>query len=171
VERPSWLVRLWRDLGARTEGGDTVIGLIIAERLIKSSALIILAITFVVLGRTGVLTHWAIELNDQLNLDAGRGLITRLLARALEYVVRLPHQTLLAMGIVLYAGLEATEGIGLWLRRRWAEYLTVLATAIGIPFEVYEVSHRVTPFRVGALLLNAIIVVYLAWRKRLFVDV
>jgi uncharacterized membrane protein (DUF2068 family) len=171
VERPPWLVRFWQELKAETEGGDTVIGLIIAERLLKSSALIVLAVTFVILGRRGVLTRWAIEINDQLLLDTGRNLLMRILARILDYLVHLPHQTLLATGLVLYAALEAIEGVGLWLHRRWAEYLVVLATGIGIPFEVYEVSHRVTVFRVGVLVVNFAIVVYLAWRKRLFVDI
>jgi uncharacterized membrane protein (DUF2068 family) len=57
------------------------------------------------------------------------------------------------------------------MRRRWAEYLMVLATGALIPLEVVEVIARPTPFRVGALLVNVAIVVYLACRKRLLVDV
>ena len=62
-------------------------------------------------------------------------------------------------------------GIGLAMRRRWAEYLTVIATGVLIPFEAYEVVHKVTLFRVGALLLNVAVVGYLAYRKRLFVGI
>lgn len=47
----------------------------------------------------------------------------------------------------------------------------VLATGALIPLEVVEVIARPTPFRVGALLVNVAIVVYLACRKRLLVDV
>ena len=68
-----------------------------------------------------------------------------------------------------YALVEGTEGIGLAMRRRWAEYLIVVATGLLIPYEVWEVIHKVTIFRVGGLLLNVAIVVYLAYRKRLFV--
>ena len=57
------------------------------------------------------------------------------------------------------------------MRRRWAEYLTVIATGALIPFEAYEVVHKVTLFRVGALLLNLAVVGYLAYRKRLFVGI
>jgi len=83
----------------------------------------------------------------------------------------LPNITILAVGALLYAALETTEGVGLAMRRRWAEYLTVIATGVLIPFEVREVVVRPTVFRVGALLVNVAIVVYLAYRKRLFVGV
>src|SRR5438128_88813 len=72
---------------------------------------------------------------------------------------------------IAYAALEGTEGVGLAMRRRWAEYLTVIATGILIPYEAYEVVHRVTLFKVGALLLNLAVVGYLAYRKRLFVGI
>jgi len=72
---------------------------------------------------------------------------------------------------ILYAALEATEGVGLAMRRRWAEYLTVIATGILIPYEAYEVVRRPTFFKVGALFLNLAVVGYLAYRKRLFVGV
>jgi uncharacterized membrane protein (DUF2068 family) len=170
-EAGGWPRRFWRHLGSASEEPDRIVRLIIAERLIKSAGLFAGAVALVWLGRTGALTRWIQELNDQLNLSPGRDLFVDLLARTLDYVVRLPHQVLLAGGLVLYAALETTEGIGLWLRRRWAEYLTVLATSVGIPFELYEVAHRATPFKVGALVVNVAIVVYLAWRKRLFVGV
>jgi len=82
-----------------------------------------------------------------------------------------PHTILLAIGAFAYSLLEGTEGIGLAMRRRWAEYLTVIATGVLIPFEAYEVVHKVTLFRVGALLLNLAVVGYLAYRKRLFVGI
>jgi uncharacterized membrane protein (DUF2068 family) len=61
--------------------------------------------------------------------------------------------------------------VGLAMRRRWAEYLTVIATGILIPYEAYEVIHHVTLFKIGALLLNVAVVGYLAYRKRLFVGI
>src|SRR5207245_2852818 len=63
------------------------------------------------------------------------------------------------------------EGVGLAMRRRWAEYLTVIATGILIPYEAYEVVKHVTLFKVGALLLSLAVVGYLAYRKRLFVGI
>jgi len=73
---------------------------------------------------------------------------------------------LVGAGAFLYAGLFLTEGVGLWRERRWAEYLTVAATASFIPFEAFEVAQRVTWPRVGALIANAAVVAYLIYRLR-----
>lgn len=70
--------------------------------------------------------------------------------------------------VVAYALLELSEGIGLWLRKRWAEYLTFVATIVLLPFEVYELSHSVSVVKVLALVINIAIAVYLIWAKRLF---
>lgn len=146
--------------------------IIIAERLVKSAVLVLLAISLVAADRLGYLAQLAAELQEQLNLSAGRGVITRLLTWAVNELGQvLPHVTVLALAVLLYAALETTEGIGLAMHRRWAEYLTVLATGVLIPLELMEVVARPTPLRIGALLLNVAIVVYLAYRKRLFVDV
>lgn len=67
-----------------------------------------------------------------------------------------------------YSLVEAVEAVGLWRERRWAEYLTALATAGFLPFEVHELLVRVTVFRVVALVLNVAILLWLLWRKRLF---
>jgi len=114
---------------------------------------------------------WAQYAQDQLNLDADNGVIAQLLLRVLLLIGSFNHVTVLAIGAIAYALLEGTEGVGLAMRRRWAEYLTVIATGILIPYEAYEVIHRVTLFKVGALLLNLAVVGYLAYRKRLFVGI
>ena len=151
---------------------DTVIRLIIVERLAKAVVLFVGAASLVTADRLGYLTRWADFVQDQLELSQDRGVITRVLAWVADELGHLlPHVTVVALAVILYAALEATEGVGLAMRRRWAEYLTVLATGVLIPFEVTEVIAKPTPLRVGALLVNVAIVVYLAWRKRLFVDV
>jgi uncharacterized membrane protein (DUF2068 family) len=70
--------------------------------------------------------------------------------------------------MVAYGLLEGVEGWGLWKERRWAEYLTVVATAGLIPFEIHELSKEVTVFRVGALVLNIAVIIFLVRAKRLF---
>jgi len=124
-----------------------------------------------VAGERGLLATWATYAQDQLNLDADDGVIAELLLRALLLIGTFNHVTILAIGAILYALLEGTEGVGLAMRRRWAEYLTVIATGILIPYEAYEVIHNVTLFKVGALLLNLAVVGYLAYRKRLFAGI
>jgi uncharacterized membrane protein (DUF2068 family) len=69
----------------------------------------------------------------------------------------------MAIGIVAlaYAAIFATEGIGLWLRKHWAEWFTVIATGSLIPVEAYEVFHKFGWLKLGALVGNIVIVIYL----------
>ena len=76
--------------------------------------------------------------------------------------------TYLAIGLVLYALIELTEGVGLWLGQRWGEYFAMVATSVFLPYEVYDLTVKVTWLRVGALVINLLLVVYLVWTKRLF---
>jgi len=76
--------------------------------------------------------------------------------------------TYLAIGLVLYALIELAEGVGLWLGQRWGEYFAMVATSIFLPYEAYDLTVKVTWLRVGALLINLLLVVYLVWSKRLF---
>ena len=70
----------------------------------------------------------------------------------------------LGIGAFLYAALFATEGVGLWLRKRWAEYLTVIATLTFVPVAVFELTRKVSSSRLAALVLNLVVVAYLARR-------
>ena len=80
------------------------------------------------------------------------------------------HSTLrlVAIGVLAYGALELVEGIGLWLMRRWGEYVAMVGTLVFIPLEVYELVERVTWLRVVAFVFNLFAVVYLLWSKRLF---
>jgi uncharacterized membrane protein (DUF2068 family) len=133
--------------------------------------LVALGVGLLVAGHNGWLDYWADYAENQLNLNVGRNIIMQLLFRALVYIGGFNHLTLIAISAMIYAALEATEGVGLAMRRRWAEYLTVIATGVLIPYEAYEVLTRPTLFKVGALALNVAVVCYLAYRKRLFVGV
>jgi uncharacterized membrane protein (DUF2068 family) len=75
---------------------------------------------------------------------------------------------LAGLGIAAYAALEGAEAVGLWWQKRWAEYLTFIATTALLPLELYELSHKISPFKVIALIVNLAIVVYLLLAKRLF---
>jgi len=171
VERPHYFSRLWQELGTLGGEHDAFIKVIIVERIVKASVLIALGVGLLVAGRKGWLDMWATWAEDQLNLNVGRNIIVQLLLHLITYVGAFNHITILAVSAIAYAALEATEGVGLAMRRRWAEYLTVIATGILIPYEAYEVVKHVTLFKVGALLLNLAVVGYLAYRKRLFVGI
>ena len=75
------------------------------------------------------------------------------------------HLEIAASVGLAYAVLFTIEGVGLWLQRVWAEYLTSVATTSFIPFEVYELTRRFTPIRLGALVVNVAIVGYLVARR------
>jgi uncharacterized membrane protein (DUF2068 family) len=65
-----------------------------------------------------------------------------------------------------YGALELVEGTGLWLDQLWAEYLTVIATSLLLPFEVYELVRRPSIWKAGGIVVNLAIVVYLAYLLR-----
>ncbi len=75
---------------------------------------------------------------------------------------------LVGAGLIGYALLEGAEAVGLWFQRRWAEYLTFVATTLLVPLEVYELTVRVSWFKLAALIVNVAIVLYLLLAKRLF---
>jgi uncharacterized membrane protein (DUF2068 family) len=88
----------------------------------------------------------------------------------IDDLLSLPSGRLHLIGVALaaYAVLAAVEAVGLWLQRRWAEYLTLIATSALLPLEIYELAKGVTALKVIALVVNVAIVVYLLIAKRLF---
>jgi uncharacterized membrane protein (DUF2068 family) len=104
--------------------------------------------------------HWA----TAIATSSDRRFVQHLLARAVG--VSPGRLEVLALGAFLYAALFATEGVGLWLGLRWAEYLTAVATASFVPIELFEVLQRFTLLRVGALVLNIAVAAYLIYRLR-----
>ena len=96
--------------------------------------------------------------------SSDRRLLQHLLARAAG--LSATRLELVALGAFLYAALFTTEGVGLWRRRRWAEYLTVVATASFLPIEIFELAQRLTLTRLTALMLNLLVVAYLMYRLR-----
>jgi uncharacterized membrane protein (DUF2068 family) len=72
----------------------------------------------------------------------------------------------LSVGTFFYAGLFAIEGIGLLMRKRWAEYFTIITTSGLIPLEIYEMTRHFTATKVVVLVVNLLIVLYLVSRVR-----
>jgi uncharacterized membrane protein (DUF2068 family) len=99
--------------------------------------------------------HWA----DILRVDPNNRYIHRLLERL--SILDAHKLRELSVGTFLYSALALTEGVGLLLGKRWAEYLTIIATASFIPLEIYEFARRVSTPKLVVLLLNVAVVVYL----------
>jgi uncharacterized membrane protein (DUF2068 family) len=66
-----------------------------------------------------------------------------------------------------YGALEGIEAYGLFTRRRWGEWLTVVATSLLLIPEVWELTKSASVLKIGALLANLLVVAYLLWRLRL----
>ncbi len=78
--------------------------------------------------------------------------------------------SIVLVGVVVaaYALLEGVEAIGLWQARRWAEYLTLVATTVLLVPEIYELTGRITTTKILALIINLAVIAYLLFAKRLF---
>lgn len=151
-----------------------VLRLLAAERFIKG--------VFVLAAGIGVIQfrgsrdaierafHEDIPLLKPFTDKIGWNLENSAVVETIRKVVEAQSDTLLWAGIALiaYGLLQLAEGTGLWLLKRWGEYFALVATSFGLPIEIYELTERVTWFRVGALVINVAAVVYLLVSKRLF---
>jgi len=109
---------------------------------------------------SGLLEH-AVE---ALRLEPGHHFVEVALAKASNLS---PEQIKkLGLGSFLYAGLFFTEGIGLWLRKRWGEWLTVIITGSLIPIEIYETYRHPSWVKAVVLAVNVAIVLYLIYHIR-----
>jgi uncharacterized membrane protein (DUF2068 family) len=72
------------------------------------------------------------------------------------------------IALIAYGVLEGIEAVGLWYGKRWAEYLTFLATSILLPLEIHELLTKVTALRLIGFVINLAVVAYLLFAKRLF---
>jgi uncharacterized membrane protein (DUF2068 family) len=72
----------------------------------------------------------------------------------------------LSVGTFFYSVLFLCEGIGLALRKRWAEYLTIVSTASLMPIEILEIHKSPSAAKVVLLLINLAVVVYLVVELR-----
>jgi uncharacterized membrane protein (DUF2068 family) len=70
---------------------------------------------------------------------------------------------LIAAFAAIYATIRFAEAYGLWYGRRWAEWLAALSGAVYVPVEIYEISHRASWLKIGALVINLIIVAYMVY--------
>ena len=150
---------------SQRRSAETFLKFIIAEKTFIGILFLSLSI-----GVLGLIDKNLVVLGRQfaatLNLDTDNAYTTL----ALEKLGLVNNKILVGVSIggFAYALLNLLEAYGLHRRLRWAEWLTVLATGLLIPFELYEVWHRFTPARVGVLVLNVTIVIYLAKHKELF---
>jgi len=143
--------------------GNRVLRLIAIFKLLKATLIILLWIGALHLLRPAVMERtrsWAAALSSAH--------VRHLTLRALARFGSLDHRHLEALGVgaLFYAALFVTEGVGLCLGRRWAEYLTIVATASFVPVEVYELARHTTVPRLAAVVINLAVLAYLIYQVR-----
>ena len=135
-----------------------VLRLIAIFKLFKALSLIAVGLAALKLthnDQSAALDHWAsrIGLNPEGRyVDLALGKITSIPPHRLRDV---------GLGSFVYAALFLTEGTGLWLKKRWAEWFTVVITGSLVPLELYEIHRHPTIPKVIVSLINVAVVVYL----------
>jgi uncharacterized membrane protein (DUF2068 family) len=107
--------------------------------------------------------RWA----DIFRVDPHNRYFHRLLAKVLTLDPRKLRE--LSVGTFFYSAMDLTEGTGLLLGKRWAEYFTVITTSSFIPLEIYEVARHMSAGSAIVLLFNIAVVLFFIFeffRKR-----
>jgi uncharacterized membrane protein (DUF2068 family) len=140
-----------------------VVFLIGLFKLFKAALLIAVgigAIKFLHKDLAGTVTHWV----QVLRVDPENRYIHGILVRIFRVTPKQLKE--LSVGTFLYAGIFLTEGLGLLLRKHWAEYFTIISTGAFIPLELYELARHFTIVKLAVLVINVLIVWYLVVRVR-----
>jgi len=146
-----------------SRSSSTVLVLIGMFKLFKALLLIVVgvgAIKFLHKDVATTVMHWT----QVLRVDPDNRFVHRLLVKIFRVTPKQLKE--LSVGTFFYAGLFATEGLGLLFRRRWAEYFTIVTTAGLIPLEIFELARDFTVTKLVVLLINVLIVGYLVKRVR-----
>jgi uncharacterized membrane protein (DUF2068 family) len=140
-----------------------VIRLIAVFKLLKAILLIAVGVAAFKLVHTDI-TDFVTKWISRLGLDPGGPYLGRMILKT----AALTPDKIKAVGVgsFIYAALFLTEGVGLWLVKRWAEWLSVIITSSLLPVEVYEIHRHPTVSKVLALLINLAVVGYLLYRIR-----
>ena len=146
-----------------SQSSSFVLVLIGILKLLKALLLIgvgIGALKFLHKDLAGTVMHWA----EVLRVDPENRLVHGLLVKVFRVTPKQLKE--LSVGTFFYAGLFATEGVGLLLRKRWAEYFTIVTTSLFIPLEIFELARHFTVTKLVVTVVNVLIVWYLVTRVR-----
>ncbi len=148
---------------AATARRDRLLPWIAAERGLR--ALLLFAVGIVLI--THPHANWAFEVR-RLARESGLATNSAVVRKILDVVRKVPASENVVFGAIAlaYGALEAAESYGLARRRRWGEWLTLIATSILLVPEVWELARGTTLLKIGALVVNLLVVAYLYWRLR-----
>jgi uncharacterized membrane protein (DUF2068 family) len=145
----------------KSQRGSSLLILIATTKIVEAALLLAVAFGGHRLLHKDIqetLLHWARVIRVDPDNHFAHALLTRatgLSTRKLEEI---------SLATLLYGVLFTVEGVGLLLKRRWAEYVTVISTAGFLPVEGYEVIKQAQVARFAVLTINALIVIYLILR-------
>ncbi|MBA3809262.1 MAG: DUF2127 domain-containing protein [Solirubrobacterales bacterium] len=142
---------------------DRLLPWIAAERAFR--AVVLLAVGLVLV--THPHANWASEISrvaEHLGLDPKSNWFKKLIDKISK--IKANQDVVFGLAALVYGALEGAEAYGLWKRRRWGEWLTVLATSLFFIPEIWELAKSATLLKIGALLVNIVVVAYLLWRLR-----
>jgi uncharacterized membrane protein (DUF2068 family) len=148
-----------------------ILRLIAAERAIHVLVLSgLAAAVFIFIGHRKTLKHdYVVIINGLFGSSSGSKSPKGILGDFRHlFVISPSHLYDIGFLLVAYATLEAFEMVGLWFAKRWAEYLTFLATLLFVPLEVYELFTGFGVLKLAIFIANMAIVIYLLLGKRLF---
>jgi uncharacterized membrane protein (DUF2068 family) len=142
---------------------DPVIRLIALLKLAKAVLLIAVGVGALSIHH-GEPRNWISDWVHAIAVDPHGKYVNRLLAK----IGSLDAHQLREIGIgsLLYAAVFLVEGVGLMLRKVWAELLTVIVTTSFIPLEIYELVEHKSWAKVVVIMVNALVVAYLLRRLR-----
>lgn len=135
-----------------------MLALIAVERGCRGVLLAILGIYML----TRLHSDWGVTVRhiaQQLGLGPQQHLVAKLIEKA--HGLDGARQLLFSLATLVYGIVEIVEGAGLWLKQRWAEWLTVIVTAALMPVELRELWISPSILKAGGLLLNTGVVAYL----------
>lgn len=162
---------IWVPLRGRSLRDLYVLRLIAAERAVHVVVLSGLAIAvFIFIGNRKTLRHDYVAIVNAITGSSGGPNSVGGILGDVHHLFLISPSHLYVVGLVLvaYATLEAVEMVGLWLAKRWAEYLAFVATTALVPLEIYELAKSFGVFKLVTFLVNVAIVVFLLYAKRLF---
>ena len=140
-----------------------VLRLIAIERSLRG-VLLLAAGTYLLFHLSTDFGRVAERIIRSIDIDPRQHFFHRIVTRL--HRLRAHELRIVGLAALGYGGLELVEGVGLWLDQLWAEYLTLIATSLLIPFELYELAVRPSLWKAGGILVNILIVSYLAWALR-----
>src|SRR5213593_1849207 len=127
-----------------------VLRLIAVERSLRG-VLLLAAGTYLLFHLSTDFGRVAERIIRSIDIDPRQHFFHRFVTRL--HRLRAHELRIAAVAAVGYGALELVEGVGLWLDQLWAEYLTVVATSLLLPLELYELVSKPSPLKAGGIVV------------------